>query len=263
MFENYQNIAFERKGNILRVTLNRPDRLNATNGDLHTELSRVFSDIGEDRDSDVVVLTGAGKAFSAGGDLAFLETCHSDPALFAATLNEGKRLITSLLDLEKPIICRVNGDAIGLGATVALFCDIIIAADHARIADPHVLVGLSAGDGGAVIWPQLVGFCRAKQFLLSGDKVTAQEAAQMGLINFAVPAAKLDDLVDEWAGKLANGAGVAIRQTKVAVNAGLKQVAAAVLDTSFATEQLTGRTDDHGEALAAMREKRRPEFLGR
>jgi len=262
MSETFQHIKFERDDNILRVTLNRPDNLNTTNGELHTELSRLFTYIGEDHESDVIILTGAGKAFSAGGDLGFLETCHSDPALFAAVLNEGKRMITSLLDLDKPVICRMNGDAIGLGATIALFCDIIIAADHARIADPHVRVGLSAGDGGAVIWPQLIGYARAKQYLLSGDMVTAPEAAEMGLINFSVPAEQLDDLVDKWAKKLAGGAGTAIRSTKVAINAGLKQVASAVLDASFATELLTGRTDDHLEALVAMREKRRPQFKG-
>ncbi|MAL77808.1 MAG: enoyl-CoA hydratase [Sneathiella sp.] len=263
MFDRYNHIKFDRNGRILRVTLNRPDRLNATNGPLHTELSRVFSDIAEDRESDVVILTGAGKAFSAGGDLDFLDSCRSDAKLFQATLNEGKRLINSLLDLDKPIICRLNGDAMGLGATVALFCDIIIADNAARIADPHVKVGLSAGDGGAVIWPQLIGYARAKQYLLTGDMIHAPQAAEMGLINFAVPTEELDPLVDKWAQKLVNGAGMAIRATKVSVNAGLKQVTAAVLDASFATEFSTGRSDDHGEALKAMREKRRPDFTGK
>lgn len=262
MFERYKYLKFEREGRILRVTLNRPDRLNANNGPMHTEFSRVFSDIAEDRDSDVVILTGAGKAFSAGGDLDFLESCRSDAKLFHATLNEGKRLINSLLDLDKPIICRLNGDAVGLGATVALFCDIIIADEKARIADPHVKVGLSAGDGGAVIWPQLIGFARAKQYLLTGDMISAPQAVEMGLINFAVPTEELDPLVDKWAERLVNGAGLAIRSTKIAINAGLKQVAAAVLDASFATEFSTGRSEDHGEALKAMREKRRPEFKG-
>lgn len=262
MSENFKHIKIEREGNILRATLNRPDRLNTTNAELHTDLSRLFTFLGEDPESDVVVLTGAGKAFSAGGEFSFLESCAADPALWAATLNEGKRMITSLLDLDKPLICRLNGDAMGLGATIALFSDIIIAADHVRIGDPHVRVGLSAGDGGAVIWPQLIGYARAKQYLLTGDMITAPEAAEIGLINFSVPAEQLDELVDKWARKLAGGAGMAIRSTKVAINAGLKQVAAATLDTSFATELMSGRTDDHLEALTAIREKRSPQFKG-
>src|SRR5690606_13197948 len=150
MFERYKYLKFEREGRILRVTLNRPDRLNANNGPMHTEFARVLSAIAQARDSDVGILTGAGKAFSAVGDLDFLESCRSDAKLFHATLNEGKRLINSLLDLDKPIIRRLNGDAVGLGATVALFCDLIIADENARIAARHGTGCLAACDGGAV-----------------------------------------------------------------------------------------------------------------
>ncbi len=262
MFTSYQHITFEREETILRVTLNRPEKLNAFNGPMHSELSRLFVDISADRESEVVILTGAGRAFSAGGDLDFLEDCRADPAGFAATLHEGKRLITSLLDCDKPVICRMNGDAMGLGATVALFSDIIVAAETARIGDPHVLAGLTAGDGGAVIWPQLIGYARAKQYLLSGDFLTAPEAAALGLINFSVPAEELDERVDKWARKLARGAGVAVRSTKATINIGLKQLAAAMMDAGLAAEERSGLTQDHGEAIAAFREKRRPSFKG-
>jgi enoyl-CoA hydratase len=263
MFDDYQDIAIARDGNILRVTLNRPDQLNAVNERLHGEMARLFVDISADHDSDVVILTGAGRAFCAGGDLKFLETCLADQAAFAATLHEGKRIVMSMLDCDKPIICRLNGDAMGLGATLALFCDIIVADERANIADPHVLVGLTAGDGGAVIWPQLIGYARAKQYLLSGDAIPAPDAAALGLINFAVSAEELDRTVDKWAKKLASGAGRAIRSTKATVNIPLKQIAASVMEAGLAGEGRSVLTEDFGEAVAAFRDKRRPVFKGR
>lgn len=261
--EKYSSFAFNRSGRILRVTLNRPDRLNAMAGDMHREISYLFIDLANDPDSDIIVLTGAGKAFSAGGDLDYLEACHADPTLFHGALQEARRLINSLLDCDKPIICRMNGDAIGLGATIALFCDVVIAVETARIGDPHVLAGLVAGDGGAVIWPQLVGFTRAKQYLLSGELMTATEAERIGLINFAVPADELDACVNEWAGKLSRAPKLAARWTKATINAGLKHLAGPVLETGLAYEGMSNTTADHAEAIAAMREKRKPRFSGR
>ena len=210
-FDHYETIKFDRNENVLTVTLNRPDMLNAVSVPMHHELSTLFRDISADKQSDVVVLTGAGRAFSAGGDLDHLDQARQDPALFYEDMRQGKQLISSLLDCDKPVICRMNGDAIGLGATIALFCDIIIAADEARIGDPHVRVGYAAGDGGAVIWPQLIGYARAKQYLLTGDLISAKEAQQIGLINFAVPRAELDATVDKWASRLARGATLATR----------------------------------------------------
>ena len=262
-FSGYKNILFERNGRVLNVTFNRPEKLNAFNNELHREMTRLFPDISEDQDSDIIVLTGAGRAFSAGGDLDFLEECRRNPPVFYDTLREARAIIMGILDCDKPIICRLNGDAVGLGATLALFCDIIIAADTARIGDPHVRVGAVAGDGGAVIWPQLIGYARAKQFLLTGDLLDAKQAATMGLINFAVPADELDKTVAEWVGKLSRGAPQAVRWTKATVNVGLKQLAGSIMDTGLAYEGLSARTEDHGEALKAMREKRKPNFTGR
>lgn len=262
-FSGYRNILFERNGRVLTVTFNRPDKLNAFNEELHREMASLFADISRDPDSDIVVLTGAGRAFSAGGDLAFLEECQRNPPVFYETLREARTIIMSMLDCDKPIVCRLNGDAVGLGATLALFCDIIIAADSARIGDPHVRVGAVAGDGGAVIWPQLIGYARAKQFLLTGELLDAKQAAAIGLINFAVPADELDKTVADWVARLSKGAPRAVRWTKATVNAGLKQLAATVMDTGLAYEGLSARTEDHAEALKAMREKRKPNFSGR
>jgi len=262
-FSGYRNILFERNGRVLTVTFNRPDKLNAFNQELHREMATLFADVSHDPDSDIVVLTGAGRAFSAGGDLAFLEECQRNPPVFYETLREARTIIMSMLDCDKPIVCRLNGDAVGLGATLALFCDIIIAADTARIGDPHVRVGAVAGDGGAVIWPQLIGYARAKQYLLTGELLDARQAAAMGLINFAVPADDLDKTVADWIARLSKGAPRAVRWTKATVNAGLKQLAASVMDTGLAYEGLSARTEDHAEALKAMREKRKPNFTGR
>jgi enoyl-CoA hydratase len=262
-FSDYRSIAFRRDGRVLHATFNRPDTLNAFDDDLEHDVSRLFGDVEADDDTAVLVLTGAGRAFSAGGDFEQMQRVIDDPNLFLKGVAAGKRIIFSLLDCPKPVIAKVNGAAMGLGATIALFCDIIIAAEHAKIADPHVKVGFAAGDGGAVIWPQLIGYARGKEYLLTGDALTGAEAARIGLINRAVSAENLDGAVDELAQRLANGAARAIQWTKLAVNIRLKQVAQAVLDASFAYESLSNLTQDHQEAVNAFRDKRPPRFTGK
>lgn len=261
---NYRYIKISRRGRILTLSLNRPEVLNAANGVMHEELSRVFTDANEDDLSDVIVLTGEGTAFSAGGDIEWMQSLVDDPSEQEGPVQrQAKRIAKSLLDCEKPMIARVNGDAVGLGATLALFCDIIIAVDTARIGDPHVKVGYVAGDGGAVIWPQLIGFARAKEFLLLGDLIDAPDAAQMGLINYAVPADELDARVDKFADRLARGALKAIKWTKVSVNIALKNLVSEAIDTSMALEVMSNVSEDHKEAVRAFAEKRRPVFTGR
>jgi enoyl-CoA hydratase len=262
-YDNYKSIEAERKGRILTLTLSRPESLNAIDATLHEELSRIFFDVDADRETDIVVLTGAGNAFCAGGDLEWLNAMHGDPAAFAQTVWEGKRLVNSLLDLEKPIIARLPGHAIGLGCTIALYCDIIYAAENAKLGDPHVSVGLVAGDGGAVIWPQLIGYARAKEYLMTGDLLSAADAAAIGLINHAVPADELDAAVYGMAERLADGALNAIKWTKASVNAGLKQVANAALDTAFNFEAMSQMTDDHRIATEAFLNKEKPKFTGK
>ena len=243
--------------------MNRPEQLNAIDEELHGELARIFYDVAGDEETDVVVFTGAGSAFCAGGDLDWIDRMHGDPRAFARTVWEGKRVINSLLDIEQPVIARLPGHAIGLGCTLALFCDITYAADTAKIGDPHVSVGLVAGDGGAVIWPQLIGYARAKEYLMTGDLLTAAQAAEIGLINHAVPADQLDDAVNAMADRLAGGATNAIRWTKAAVNLGLKQVANAVLDTAFNFEAMSQMTQDHKIATQAFLNREKPKFTGR
>ena len=262
-YNDYQTLAITQRGNILGVTLNQPDKLNAISPEMEEELLRVFENLRRDRSVDVVVLSGAGRAFSAGGDLNRHPALAADLGMVKREFELAKRFIHTLLDVEQPIVCRLNGDAIGLGATLALYCDLIVAADTARIGDPHVRVGLVAGDGGAAIWPQLIGYARAKQYLLGGDMVSAPEAQQIGLINFCVAADQLDATVDKWADRFANGAVNAIKWTKAVINIGLKEQAAKMLDAGLGYEALSLRSEDHMEAVKAFQEKRKPVFSGR
>ncbi|NCT99702.1 MAG: enoyl-CoA hydratase/isomerase family protein [Comamonadaceae bacterium] len=262
-FSSYSSLRFARRGRVLEITMNRPDKLNAIDERMHAELARVFVEASGDPDSDVVVLGGAGRAFSAGGDIDWMQKMIDEPGAFETTAREGKQIVYSLLDCEKPLVAKLNGHATGLGATIALFCDVVFAAETARIGDPHVSVGFVAGDGGAVIWPQLIGYARAKEYLMTGDLMSAAEAARMGLINHAVPAAELDARVAQFADRLAGGAVKAIRWSKMAVNIGLKQLAHSIMDASLAYEALSNRSQDHQEAVNAFREKRAPVFTGR
>ncbi len=262
-FADYKTLLFTRRGRVLEITMNRPDKLNAVDEVMHAELARVFVDASNDPDCDIVVLTGAGRAFSAGGDIDWMQRMIDDPASFEKTAREGKQIVFSLLDCEKPVIAKLNGHATGLGATIALFCDVIFASDKAKIGDPHVCVGFVAGDGGAVIWPQLIGYARAKEFLMTGDLMTAEEAAKIGLINHAVAAADLDARVAEFADRLAAGATKAIRWSKMSANIGLKQLAHSIMDASLAYEAMSNVSADHQEAVNAFREKRAPTFTGR
>ena len=191
-YDNYKTILAERRGRILTLTLNRPAQLNAANAELHTELSRIFVDARHDDEADIVVLTGAGRAFCAGGDIAWMQKAIDEPHTFEETAREAKEIVFGQLDLDKPLICRLNGHATGLGASLALLSDIAIAAEPAKIGDPHVSVGLVAGDGGALIWPQLIGYAKAKRYLFTGDLLTAAEAERIGLISEVVPEAELD-----------------------------------------------------------------------
>ncbi|MBT6591451.1 MAG: enoyl-CoA hydratase/isomerase family protein, partial [Rhodospirillaceae bacterium] len=164
----YKDLLVENDNGVVTVTLNAPENLNAFTGGMHLAMSKIWSDLHDDPAVDVIVLTGAGRAFSAGGNVVEMQKKIDDPKLFDEIVPEAKRIIFRMLECDKPIIARVNGHAVGLGATVALFCDIIIAAEGAKIGDPHVGAGLVAGDGGAVIWPQLIGFARAKEYLFTG-----------------------------------------------------------------------------------------------
>jgi enoyl-CoA hydratase len=262
-YERYEMLEIDVSDRIMTITMNRPEVKNAVNPALHDELSRIFQDADRDPETDVIVLTGAGGAFSAGGDLDWLQALHGDPVATARSIQNDRRIQNSLLDLEKPILAKVVGPAIGLGCSLALFCDFVYATPDSRFADPHVAVGLVAGDGGAVIWPQLVGYARARRYLLTGDAVLAPEAAQMGLITECVPAADIDEVVAKMARRLVSGATHAIKWTKSSINAGLKATANAVIDRAAGLENLTMLMQDHGLALDAMRRREKPKFVGR
>ncbi len=258
----FLTIALSRKGRLLSITLNRPDALNAFNLAMHDELPEVLTFAQRDTDSDVILLTGSGRAFSAGGDLDHMERNARNPDLFDHEAAQAKRIVFAMLDIEKPIVCRLNGHAVGLGASVALLCDIIFAAEGAKIGDPHVGIGLVAGDGGAVIWAQRIGLAKAKEYLLTGDLLSAKKAAEIGLINYALPIEDLDAAIDDFCQRLLNGAVKAIRYTKILTNIELKRIARAVMDVGIGYETETVRSADHREGIAALREKRKPNFSG-
>lgn len=260
-FEDYKRFTFRRDGRILICAFSG-NAVNAVDAIMHDELAELFVDLQHDDGSDLIVLTGDNKAFCAGGDFDWFDQQISDPRTFRAIAYDAKRIISGLLDLEKPIIARLNGAAAGLGATIALLCDVIIADEAAKIGDPHVKVGLVAGDGGAIIWPQLIGFARAKELLMTGDLLTATEAAGMGLINYAVPTDQLDAKVAEIAGKILGNPRWAVRWTKMTANITLKQIMASTSDAAVAYEALSNMTADRKEAVAAFRERRRPNLTG-
>lgn len=262
-FSSYTCIEFERQGRVLTLALNRPEQRNAVNARLHHELSRVFVDAQRDEGSDIVVLTGRGRAFCAGGDIEWMQQSIDDPSEFERTAREAKDIVYSQLDLEKPLICKLNGHATGLGASLALLSDVIIASDEARIGDPHVSVGLVAGDGGALIWPQLVGYAKAKRYLLTGELLSAAEAERIGLLTEVVALDRLDAAVDALATQLASGATKAIRWSKVTANLPLRQLFHSYFDAGVAYECMSNLTQDHAEAVRAFREKRKPVFTGR
>ena len=188
----FEYLRLERDGDVLRVTIDRPgDPLNAVDGTLHHELTRLFPRLQREREARAVLLTGAGRAFSAGGDFAWFPELQAPGALDELRL-DARQMIWDLLDVPLPIVCAVNGPAIGLGASIALLCDVIVMAESATLADPHVRVGLVAGDGGTIAWPLAVGPARAKQYLLTGDPIGAVEAERIGLVNRVVPDDELD-----------------------------------------------------------------------
>ena len=255
---------------IATIIINRPDRLNAVHNALHHELEQIWLDVRADQDVNAIILTGAGRAFCAGGDVKGM----AEGTLSGAAPKKGKgrgrgpiaasngrRVIENMLDVEQPIIGAINGDAIGLGATLALLCDITVASEKARFADTHVKVGIVAGDGGAVIWPLLIGPHRAKEFLMRGNFISGAEAGRIGMVNYAVGPEDVMSRARELARELADGPTWAIRWSKLAVNKWLKQQANLILDASLAYEMMTFNTKDHQEAVKAFVEKRKPNFV--
>ena len=259
-YSRWDCFKVNQEGRVAIVTINQPESLNAFSVKLHKQTEEIFGEMASDDTVNAFVLTGAGKAFSAGGDIKKMQ---SGEFVKLIPPEEPIRLVLNLLKIPQPIISAVNGNAIGLGATVALFCDIVVASDEARIGDPHVNVGLVAGDGGCIIWPLLIGMNRAKEMLMTGKLLKAKEAFTMGLVNYCLPSAEVMPKALELAHALAEGPAKAIQWTKMALNQKLIQDVNMILPASTAFEYLTMHTEDHREAASAFLEKRKPKFTGK
>lgn len=249
VFERYRHLGLDLSASgVLTVTLRNGQRRNAITAAMDAELQHIFTDGWTCHEVKVIVLTGDGDAFCAGADLTELPD-DSDTAL--GRLSGGaKRIFYSMLDCEKPLIAKVRGPAYGLGANLALACDIVIASEDARFADSHVRVGLAPGDGGAALWPLLVGFARAKELLLTGRPITAARAAEIGLIAQVVPGAELDAAVTALSDELAALPPLAVAYTKSAINTMLRQMLGGAFESALAYDLLTLRTDAHRAAAA-------------
>jgi enoyl-CoA hydratase len=267
-YDRYELVRVAQDGRILKCRLDRPDALNAINSQLHRELEDLFEQIAVDTSVDVVTLTGNGRAFCAGGDIremleGWLTLENRDKGAPGEFTRGAARMIKNIVNLPQVIIASVNGPAMGLGANIALMCDIVLASENARFADPHVKVGLVAGDGGPIIWPLLIGLNKAKEFLFTGDPLTAAEAERIGLVNHVYPAADLEAETDAFARRIAAGATRAIQWTKLTANKILWERVNLMMETALGYEALSGATLDHREAIAAFKERREPRFNGR
>jgi enoyl-CoA hydratase len=257
---SYQHLKFDRHPNgVLLIILNRPEVLNAAHEGMHSELARVWADISADDDTRVAVVTGAGRAFSAGGDLGMVERQIGNYGLVTSMLKEMSDLVYNMANCEKPIVSAINGVAVGAGLVVALLADISICANDARLGDGHVRLGVAAGDHAAIIWPLLCGLAKAKYYLLTGEMVTGEEAERIGLVSRALPREEVLPEAMNVAIRLATGPQLAIRLTKRALNGWIRN-AGPIFDQSAAYEMLTFLGDDIREGLASLREKRAPQF---
>lgn len=263
MSHTFRAIDISVDGHVLHAVIDREgDDLNRVDGVLHDDLAELFARLQRERTARAVLLTARGRAFSAGGDFAWFPTLQ-DPAVAEDVRLAGRRLIWDLLDVHLPIVCGLAGPAVGLGASIALLCDHIVMGESASLADPHVKVGIVAGDGGTVAWPLAVGPARAKQYLLTGDPISAAEAERLGLVNEVVADDDVEARARAWAERLAAGAPLAVQYTKQAVNALVKDALNRAFDVATALEVATFKSDDHREALTALAEKRPPRFEGR
>jgi enoyl-CoA hydratase len=229
-------IQIEADGPVRIVRLNRPEQLNATNHELHGAMARLFPQLDADLDARVAVVTGNGRAFSAGGDFDYISELIDDETLREESLQDGRDIVTGMVGCRIPVIAAVNGPAVGLGCSVVALSDIVFMAESAHLADPHVLVGLVAADGGPVTWPLLTSLQLAKEYALTGDRITAQRAAQIGLANHVVPDDEVLDQALACARRIAALPKKASEDTKRVLNLHLERAVLATLDFAFAAE---------------------------
>jgi enoyl-CoA hydratase len=258
--EDYQHILFERRDSgILWITLNRPDVLNAADVRLHTEFVHLWQTIDRDPAVRVAVVTGAGRAFSAGGDLKMVEDAYRNYEEIVRILDEARELVYNILHCSKPIVSAINGPAVGAGLVIALLADISIAAESARLADGHLRMGVAAGDHAAIVWPLLCGMAKAKYYLMTSDFVSGREAERLGLVSLCVPDEDLPEKAMAVATDLATGPRHAIKFTKRALNQWLLQ-AGPIFDHSLALEMLGFFSEDMMAGVEGLRKKQPPSF---
>ncbi len=263
----YTTMLVHQDGRLLTVSFNRPDRLNAVGGGFHEELIEILGRAGRDDSVGAILLRGEGRAFCVGGDVKGFDERASGatPARPAHTVLHtlhATELLEAILGVPQPIVAAVHGHARGLGATIALFCDVVVAAEDAQFADTHVSVALVAGDGGAVMWPLIMPFGAAKWYLLTGDPISGTEAARLGMVLKAVPGDQLLDEANALARRLADGAPLAVQGTKATLNRIVRDRMSLLMDTGLLLEGATFVSDDHREAAAAFVAKRKPTFRG-
>lgn len=259
-YDRYTGLKFNRPADrVLEVIMDRGGKLNAADHVLHRELADVWRDIDADPDVSAVILRGAGKGFSAGGDLSLVEDMATDFDTRTRVWKEARDLVYNVINCSKPIVSAMHGPAVGAGLVAGLLADISIASRTARIIDGHTRLGVAAGDHSAVIWPLLCGMAKAKYYLLLCETVTGEEAERIGLVSLTVDEDKLFDTALEVAIKLANGSPTAIRWTKYALNNWLR-MAGPTFDTSLALEFMGFAGPDVREGVASLRDKRPPNF---
>lgn len=259
-YARYTRLKFDRPHpRVLRIAMNRPDRLNAADQAMHGELAEIWRDVDADPSVSAAILTGTGKAFSAGGDFEMIEKIIDDFPTRARNWKEARDIVYNVINCSKPIVSAIRGPAVGAGLVAGLLADISIAAKEARIIDGHTRLGVAAGDHAAIVWPLLCGMAKAKYYLLLCDPVTGAEAERIGLVSLAVDDAELDARALEIATRLAEGAPSAIRWTKYSLNNWLR-MAGPTFDSSLALEFMGFSGPDVREGLASHREKRKPRF---
>ena len=259
-YADYQHLLFEHKPKgVLLITINRPEVMNATNGRLHWELTQVWDTVARDDATNVVVVTGAGKAFSAGGDLSWIEGVVGKADAVQRIQKEAADIVYRMLDLEKPIISAINGVAVGAGLAVAIMADISIMSETAKITDGHVKLGVGAGDHAAIVWPILCGMAKAKYYLMTAEFIDGKEAERIGLVSLCCPQEQVLPRALAVADQLASGAQQAIRGTKTTLNGWIKQ-AAPIFENSLRMEMQCFLSPDAVEGVAAVKEKRPAKF---
>jgi enoyl-CoA hydratase/carnithine racemase len=259
-YADFRHLTFESKPNgVLLVTINRPEVLNAANARLHWEFTQIWPVVDADPKTRVVVVTGAGKAFSAGGDLSLVEDMAGNPDALSRTMREASDLVYNIINLDKPVVSAINGVAVGAGLVVALMADVSIISEAARFTDGHTRLGVAAGDHAAILWPLLCGMAKAKYYLLTADFIDGREAERIGLVTMCVPPDQVMPKALDVADRLARGSQISIQWTKRALNNWLRQ-AGPIFDQSLALEMLSFSYPDVREGVKAIREKRTPVF---